>query len=391
MSYFQLPNIPYNDKLIDHLDLITSREYKTNIPIVNKTLVNYLTKIKTEIDNKHEDWDHYKKYINPYEYIHSHISNTKSAICKVKPLSRSYFKMIEMCKIFNLVSELPINSKSFHLAEGPGGFIEALCYLRNNKNDSYIGMTLLDNDVNVPGWKKSINFLENNKNVIIEKGFDNTGNLLLLENLKYCVNKYRGSIDLVTADGGFDYSVDFNNQEIVSTNLILCQIFYAIGIQKENGNFLIKFFDTFTNISLEMLYLLSILYEDIYFIKPNTSRYANSEKYIVCKKFRIHDTSNIMKKIFTFFNDICNGEDIIKILSLEIPYLFINKVEELNAIFGQQQLDSISNTLNLINNSKKDKLEIIKKNNIQKCISWCQKYNLPYNKINQNSTLNNKN
>tara|TARA_B100001769_G_C22112500_1_gene602367 strand:+ start:9450 stop:10625 length:1176 start_codon:yes stop_codon:yes gene_type:complete len=391
MSYFQLPNIPYNDKLIDHLHLITSRECKTNIPIVNKTLVNYLTKIKTEIDNKHEDWDHYKKYINPYEYIHSHISNTKNAICKVKPLSRSYFKMIEMCKIFNLVSELPINSKSFHLAEGPGGFIEALCYLRNNKNDSYVGMTLLDNDVNVPGWKKSITFLENNKNVIIEKGFDNTGNLLLLENLKYCVNKYRGSIDLVTADGGFDYSVDFNNQEIVSTNLILCQIFYAIGIQKENGNFLIKFFDTFTNISLEMIYLLSILYEDIYFIKPNTSRYANSEKYIVCKKFRIRDTSNIMKKIFTFFNDICNGEDIINILSLEMPYLFINKIEELNAIFGQQQLDSISNTLNLINNSKKDKLEIIKKNNIQKCISWCQKYNLPYNKINQNSTLNIKN
>ena len=39
-------------------------------------------------------------------------------------------------------------------------------------------MTLMDqeND-NVPGWKKSILFLKKNKNVIIEKGIDGTGDL----------------------------------------------------------------------------------------------------------------------------------------------------------------------------------------------------------------------
>ena len=46
---------------------------------------------------------------------------------------------------------------------GPGGFIEALSFLRNNINDSYVGMTLIDNDVNVPGWKKSSAFLEKHK------------------------------------------------------------------------------------------------------------------------------------------------------------------------------------------------------------------------------------
>ena len=386
MSYFQLHNIPYNEKIEQFINFNTS-DKKISEPVINKTLVKYLTNIKTEIDNRQEEWDHYKKYINPYEYIHTQVSNTKTSVCKIKPLSRSYFKMIEICGIFNLISDLPDNCKSFHLAEGPGGFIEALSFLRNNINDSYVGMTLIDNDVNVPGWKKSTAFLEKHKNVYIEKGIDNTGNLLSLDNLKFCYEKYKGSIDLVTADGGFDFSIDFNSQETVSANLILCQIIYAIAVQKKGGNFFIKFFDTFTEASLQMIYLVALLYEEVYFVKPNTSRYANSEKYIVCKKFKLCDTSKIMQKIFTNFTKICNNENIISILSIEIPYLFTNQVEGLNAIYGQQQLDSISNTLNLINNNKPEKIENIKKNNIQKCVSWCQKYNLPFNKVNISNNI----
>ena len=386
MSYFQLHNIPYNEKIEQFINFNTS-DKKISEPVINKTLVKYLTNIKTEIDNRQEEWDHYKKYINPYEYIHTQVSNTKTSVCKIKPLSRSYFKMIEICGIFNLISDLPDNCKSFHLAEGPGGFIEALSFLRNNINDSYVGMTLIDNDVNVPGWKKSSAFLEKHKNVYIEKGIDNTGNLLSLDNLKFCHEKYKSSIDLVTADGGFDFSIDFNSQETVSANLILCQIIYAIAVQKKGGNFFIKFFDTFTEASLQMIYLVALLYEEVYFVKPNTSRYANSEKYIVCKKFKLFDTSKIMQKIFTMFTQICNNENIISILSIEIPYLFTNQVEGLNAIYGQQQLDSISNTLNLINNNKPEKIENIKKNNIQKCVSWCQKYNLPFNKVNISNNI----
>ena len=46
----------------------------------------------------------------------------------------------------------------------------------------------------------------------------------------------------------------------------------------------------------------------------------------------------------------------------------------------QQQLENILNTLHLLDNNKPDKLDTIKKTNIQKCIQWCIKYKLPYNK-----------
>jgi hypothetical protein len=73
----------------------------------------------------------------------------------------------------------------------------------------------------------------------------------------------------------------------------------------------------------------------------------------------------------------------------KIPRYFINKIEEINAIYGQIQIENINFTLNLIrsiknyeiscNNKIQMKLNTIKNKNIIKCINWCKKYNLPIN------------
>ena len=140
-----------------------------------------------------------------------------------------------------------------------------------------------------------------------------------------------------------------------------------------------------------MLYLLSLLYEEVYFVKPNSSRYANSEKYVVCKNFRMDNSDELINKFYPVFNTESINVNISEIFTMRTPYLFVNKIEEINAIYGQQQLDSIASTLNLIDNNKSDKIENLKKHNIQKCVSWCQKYNLPHNKNNTgNIFLHNK-
>ena len=173
-------------------------------PILNKTTYNYINTIKQHINEHQDQWDNYKKYTNPYEYIHSMIPNLSFSICKLKPISRSFYKMIEICNTLYLFENLNQNMKCFCLAEGPGGFIEALTMLRNNPEDIYYGMTLInDQDVNVPGWKKSNHILSKHSNITIESGADKTGNLLHTANMRYCLNKYRGQIDLITGDGGF--------------------------------------------------------------------------------------------------------------------------------------------------------------------------------------------
>lgn len=398
MSFFQLTQLYYNNNFIENLNPTFLTSDCSDCPplIINKSLCKYIAFIKEQIDTRQNEWDKYKKYTNMYEYIHTIIPNTKVAVSTYKPLSRSFYKMIEICKLLYLLDALPPICTTFHLAEGPGGFIEALAYMRGNcsgvelpleqqteLHDTYYGMTLIDEDCNVPGWRKSKSFLINNPNVVIEKGSDGRGDLMNPDNLKHCYIKYNGTMDLITGDGGFDFSNDFNQQELVSSKLIMCQIAFAIAMQKQGGNFIIKFFDTFTKFSLDLLFLLSNLYDKVYFIKPNTSRQANSEKYVVCKGFRLVSVEELVKKFYKIMTNM-NDKQVVSLFNFDLPYIFVNKVEELNAIFGQQQIENIVNTLNLIDSTsytKYDKVETMKKMNIQKCITWCQKYNLAYNKF----------
>ena len=356
-------------------------------PAINKTLYKYLNFAKEQIDVRLEQWDKYKKCTNPYEYIHTIIPNTKQSVSTLKPISRSFFKMIEICQSLSLMEHLPPQCKTFHLAEGPGGFIEAMTYMRKNSKDTYYGMTLIDEpNHNVPGWRKSKYFLANNPNVIIETGVDGKGDLTKPENLRYCYETYNGQMDIITGDGGVDFSFQYPQQEQISTKLILCQIAFALAMQKPGGTFILKVYDTFTRMSLDLLFLLYNLYDQVILIKPNTSRFANSEKYVVCKGFRNSNTLDIVK---LFYKILLKPEPLNDhLFDFALPYLFTNKIEEYNAILGQQQIDTIVSTIYLIdNNNKHDKMEHIKKKYIQKCISWCQKFNIPYHNVIQTNNM----
>ena len=385
MSYFLLPEI-------------TNSEIKINIsnntinkPIVSVTLNNYLTNIKKQINDNIENWDFIKKYTNYYEFIHSIIPGTRQSVSKLKPLSRSFYKMIEISNIMNIFGDYTDkNIKTFHLAEGPGGFIEATTYLRDNENDAYYGMTLLHDDPNIPGWKKSTDFLNAHKNVIIESGINKNGNLLDIDNLKYCYETYGGSMDVITGDGGFDFSVDFNKQEILATKLLFAQFSFAMVMQKNGGSFILKIFDIFSKPTIDIIYLLSCFYNQVYIVKPNTSRMANSEKYIVCKKFK-GVSNDFINSILSQYSKLENPDIISSFLDNDkIDLYFINKIEEYNAIYGQQQIENISTTLNLIScKNRNEKIETLKKNNIGKCIYWCDKNNIPNNKTNSNNIFMN--
>ena len=200
------------------------------------------------------------------------------------------------------------------------------------------------------------------------------------------MEKYQNSMDIITADGGFDFSIAFHKQENLALRLIFSQIMFALTMQKVKGHFILKVFDIFLQSTVELIYLLSCFYERVYIIKPNTSRYANSEKYIVCKNFKYEDTSEISKKLLAISSvlDKLDWESyhIESIINIPIQYYFINQLTEYNAIFGQQQIENIIKTMTLIerNNYYREYLLHSKSSNIQKCIQWCLKNNIPYNK-----------
>ena len=367
---------------------------------ISYSLCEYLSKFKKQIEVSSDAWDNVKKYTNPYEFIHTLIPGNKISVSKLKPLSRSFYKMIELWKMFKLgeikninpsfptqfsASSVPAsaspspptNIKTFHLAEGPGGFIEATSYMRKNPNDIYYGMTLINDDPGCPGWKKSNTFLENNTNVKIINGEDGTGDILKIENYKYCKDQFMNSMDIITADGGIDVSNDFNKQEKLVSKLLVAEIIYAVTMQKKGGHFILKIFDIFSKLTVDMLYLLSSLYSEVYITKPYTSRLANSEKYIVCKNFLLEDSSKLYEVFCNEFSKLDTQDEIQSILNIEHDYYFLNKIEEINVVLGQRQLENIITTLNIISNRNNyDKIDSMKKLHIQKSIMWCEKHDI---------------
>ena len=279
------------------------------------------------------------------------------------------------------------------MAEGPGGFIEAMTHLRFNKKDMYYGMTLIDhvND-NIPGWKKSSLFLRKNPNIMIENGADGTGDLYSPENLDYCYKTYRNQMQFITADGGFDFSVDFNKQELMAMKLIFSEVIYALILQKPGGSFVLKTFDTFLKGTVDIIFLLSCFYESIYLTKPCTSRTANSERYLVCENFKHPLPFDLIKKLRAVLvilnNPNINNLTIGSLLDIALPYHFVKRIEEINAILGSQQIENILTTLRFIENKERkgEKIQQIKNSNIQKCIQWCEQNNIPHYK---NSTTGN--
>lgn len=385
MTYFRIPintNITINSS-----NLKLRFNLKNNSSqICSFSLSKYLKETKKRIDEVSYLWDSIKIYTNPYEFIHTAIPNTSQSVSVYKPISRAFYKLLEIYNLFNILDyDRPINT--FHLAEGPGGFIEATHFLRNNKLDSYHGMTLMDNSNSVPGWKKSKKILDRFPNIKLEGGLDHTGNLFNEQNFKYCSQKYSNTLDVITGDGGIDFSDDYNDQENLAMRLIITQIFYALSMQKVGGTFVLKIFDIFNKCSVDAVYLLSLFYKRVFVVKPYTSRYANSEKYIVCLDF-VKPLDNQIKIKFWSILKILKGIDFTKynissILDIQQNLYFMNSLEEINIILGQRQIENILYTIKIINNKDKysDRISKFKSNNIQRCIKWCENNNIETNKF----------
>lgn len=347
-------------------------------------LIHYKNNIDTLEDSK--SWDNAKKLSNNYELIY--LPNKKfkyDSVSKYEPLSRAYFKLYEILVDFKLIeSDEPI--KIGALAEGPGGFIEATINYRKrfiNTNDEITAITLHSTNKDVPGWTKSKNFLKKNQNVTINYGSDGTGDLYNLENIKAYAALFNHDADFITADGGFDFSYNFNKQEQMSYRILFCEIVTAFSIQKVGGSFVCKFFDIYTEFTQSLIYLLFCCYEEVYITKPNTSREANSEKYIVCKGFLGID-SLYLKKLYICVSNFKfvsqNKSHIHQLMDYNFNTKFINNLNKINTHFYENQIESIKNTLNLIvkDNLDEEFNDTIKRQTLL-AFNWCKHYRVSIN------------
>lgn len=327
---------------------------------INYEKKNQLIQEKCKIDKiPNKLWERSKKIINDYEYIYTS-SKTNKNICGINPVSRSYFKLYEILKDINNTSD---NGYVACIAEGPGGFIHCL---NDHTNMNVYGITLIsEEDKSIPYWNQ---YIINNKNNKLF--FDKSCDIYIYSIAKSFINFVgNNKCSLITADGGFDYSNNYNSQEESSYRLIYCEIFISLNIQKIGGSFIIKMFDLFNYKTIQLIYLLYLCYDKIIFYKPSTSRLSNSEKYITCIGFKGMN-EEIKTSINNYYNNYNN-------FIIEIPPSFIDDIINYNDQFTQIQIETIQNIIENINKEQKDIVPSDRQ--ITKAKDWCIKYGLPLN------------
>jgi hypothetical protein len=346
--------------------------------LLNDSLLEIVTKYKDKITEYYKSrlWDKYKKLSNEYEHIF-YSPNAHGNIALYNPVSRSFFKLWEILYDFQDITFVnsPTPLKCVFIAEGPGGFFEAFYKKRQelfpSLKDKYHGITLKsNNNKNIPDWKT-----QESLPIKISYGKDGTGNLYKLENIQHFAKEVGyNSVDFITADGGFDFSSDFNNQEEQSFKLIASEVLSTMYLQRRGGVFLLKLYDCFNTDTLSIIQILKSSYETLYFIKPLTSRPANSERYILCHGF-IGCKQEYISKL----------ESLLQVaapLKLNLTYNVVYNIVLYNMYYTIRQVFYIQRTINYINFFKKQTEDSVMNHLLEKHTikskKWCKKYMIPY-------------
>ncbi|XP_052871057.1 cap-specific mRNA (nucleoside-2'-O-)-methyltransferase 1-like [Anopheles cruzii] len=249
-------------------------------------VLQQVLKSKSVFDNLgNEDMRKARYRSNPFELIKSNIFINRAAV-----------KMANMDAMFDYMFTRPTDEKNqplvkdeacdlFYFADvcaGPGGFSEYVLW-RNKWRAKGFGFTLRGaNDFRLDGFTAG-----GPETFDPYYGPKDNGDIFDPENINgfadYVIKQTETGVHLMMADGGFSVEGHENEQETYSKQLYLCQVIVALAIVRPGGNFVVKLFDIFTPFSVGLVYLVYRCFRQICICKPNSSRPANSERYLVCK------------------------------------------------------------------------------------------------------------
>lgn len=333
-------------------------------------------KCQIDIDENARHWDKAKRRTNPYELVHTMGTNCLSEdpqTTNLVPLSRAFFKMVEIYDSLKIIPDKYADAPGSiaHLAEGPGGFLEGVFAKRKQADDHY-AITLQPKNRNIPGWSQL--FRRRSHPLHTARVRLQTGDLYQIQTiLSFARNFKERRAFLVTCDGGFDYSKDFNNQERNSWRIIFCELTTGMLVQERGGTIICKMFDMFTHLTLQMLFILSSAYREVFIFKPKTSRPANSERYVVARDFKgvSRDLLESMLGVVRSWDDF--GSSRVFISNISMPVEFIEEVRQANMRIAQQQMAFVRLTLDHIRGvSQPDTLNALQQTQLAE--TWFQEH-----------------
>ena len=372
MSYYILPKTNNNIHINLQNHNVEIKYLKTNDEnklYVSNTLYNYYYDIMKEInfffiDNEisycilnelsFNTLEEFVRIVNPYEYIHTVVTGSKISVSKLKTDTNIFYDFLEIIITLNLLESKQKDIQLLLISKNYKDIIQCIELVRENNNDQ----------------KKFFHEIN-------DTYFHSINN----NNIEYYDFMF------------FEANTETNDTYIIDLIKFIMIIFKQM---KNNGICIIKIDAIFYKPIVDILYLLSSCFEKVYIIKPNTNNITTFEKYIVCKYFILNENKNKLYNLnyhtlgeyLLNFNFNLKHEKIRSLIDSDTPCYFINKINDINTIIGQQQLESLHQIINILNSrNKNDKIELMKKTNIQKCVNWCEKFKLPCNKFTEKTNM----
>ncbi|KAI7876725.1 FtsJ-domain-containing protein [Lichtheimia hyalospora FSU 10163] len=237
------------------------------------------------------------------------------------------------------------------LCGGPGGFTEYLLWRIHSWGSSAYGYGITlkaspqEDQLN---WQTDKFHPDVPLNFTKVDGVDGTGDLYQVPNIREfgaIVQQYtrdRG-VDLVVADGGFDFTGREMHQEQLARRLILCEIITMLTCLRQGGSFVCKFFDMSQQFTANLVWILYQLFDSICITKPLSSRPANSERYIVCKNLLKQHPTRLIQAL-SDLNQRFDKDDISSFIPaaiVESDEEFVDYVKMRNLRFASKQIEAL--------------------------------------------------
>ena len=358
MNYYIIPKNNFNIRFNIQL---TSNIVK---PYISYSLIFYMNDIYNQLfkiqekekENENEDItiDYVNKIVNTFEFIHSNVPGSTISVSKVKADAIIFFELMETFQVFNINDMLSLKDRI------------NVAHLTNNYTSTNYLLNMLRE--------------EHEDNIISEDfNYDKLYELFIK-------NTYKNKLDLIICEFHPD---EYNDTKKYINNMILVFLI-IIKYQTNQGMCVIKMDNILYKAVIDVIFIISGIYDKIYLVKPSISNITKGERYLICKGFNENLNNqnkileNVEEQLISKMNnsELMSNQFINSIIDNELPYYLLNRLEESNLVIGQQQLEAYDQIINIFkNNNREEKIESLKRSHIQKCIQWCEKNQLPHNKF----------
>ena len=169
---------------------------------------------------------------------------------------------------------------------------------------------------------------------------------------------------------------------------LFSKIIDILKYQKEGGNTILEFYDTYTITTLKMLYIVSSFFEEAFIYKPFSSRQSDVDRFLILKNFKSNKKlDNIISTMESTLKKMDTNEYIADIFpGLIIPKQFIGLFKFINIRLVNNQQIMINEIIKYIkeNNYFGDKYHNFRDKQIESTQWWINNFYPPsvsiYNK-----------